>query len=134
MKRLIALLAAVALAPGMAAAGSTLVPSQMSVLGGMSVVGGSLLVVASPFLLVSNVLVASTKAGQVQVEVTTEKGIKETISLPKETVAKAELKAGDRLTVKPSKAGAVLSKNDVPIAYLVTPENAKLSRSHELAR
>ena len=51
-----------------------------------------------------------------------------------EAVAKANLQPGDKLTVKPAKSGAVLAKNDTPIAFLVTPENAKLSHSHELAR
>lgn len=138
MKRVIAMLAAVAiLAPGMASAdsrvGSTS-PSEMSALGGLSMVYGSLLVVSSPFLVVSNVVEASEKAGKVTVEVTTENGTKETIALPRETVVKANLVAGDKLTVKPSKAGGLVSKNGVPIAYVVTPENAKLTRSHELAR
>lgn len=138
MKRFISMLAAVAiLTPGLALAdghyGSTS-PSEMSALGGLSMVYGSLLVVSSPFLVVSNVVEASGKSGKVSVEVTTETGAKETIALPRETVVKAQLAAGDKLTVKPSKAGGLVSKNGVPIAYVVTPENAKLTRSHELAR
>lgn len=134
MKRIVALLAALTLAPAIALASSVVTPSELSALGGLSVVASPLIVLSSPVLLISSVVESSSKTNTARVEVTTDKGAKETISLPKECVDKAKLKAGDKLTVKPTKAGALLSKNDVPLVYMVTPENAKLSRSHELAR
>lgn len=134
MKRIIALLTALALVPVISTASPFSNPSEMSVYGGISMVGGSLLVLTSPFLIISNVADNSEKGGKVKVEVTNPDGAKDHISLPAETVAKANLKAGDRLTMKPTKAGGILSKNDVPVAYVVTPENSNLSRSHELAK
>lgn len=134
MKNIIALLTALALAPAISTASPFSNPSEMSVYGGISMVGGSLLVLTSPFLIISNVAENSEKGGKVKVEVTNPDGAKDHIALPAETVAKANLKAGDRLTMKPTKAGGILSKNDVPVAYVVTPENANLSRSHELAK
>jgi hypothetical protein len=134
MNRIAALLSVLMLAPAIASAGSTIGASELSVLGGVSMVAGPLLVLASPVLLVSNVLEASANAGKIKVEVTTDKGAKETIELPRAVVEKANLKAGDKLSVKPARSGALLSKNGTPLAYMVTPENAKLSRSHALAR
>lgn len=135
MKHTLAMLALSAcLAPGLASAGlSRINPSEMSVLGGLYVVTGSLFVITSPLLVVSKVVDASSKAGHVIVEVTTEKGKIEKLELPRETVVKANLTAGDKLAVGTTKAGGLLSKNGVPIAYVVTPENAKLTRSLELA-
>lgn len=132
-QRLIALLTAIALAPAVASA-SPLQASELSAAAGLSVAIGSLIIVTSPVLIVGEVLRASTKGDKVKVQVTNEAGKADSIELPKAVADQAKLSPGDKLAVKQAKAGAVLSKNDQPIAFLVTPENAKLSRSHELAR
>jgi hypothetical protein len=138
MKRLAAILvvsvSVSALLPGLSHADSVIKASEASALGGLSVLVGSAVVIASPFIIVGEVLDASTTGNRVAVRVKTDAGKQETIELPKEAVAKADLRPGDKLTVKPAKSGAVLAKNDTPIAFMVTPENAKLSHSHELAR
>jgi hypothetical protein len=115
------------------AGGSTL--SEISTLGAASVVTGSVILVASPFIVISKAVTGSAaNRTHVDLQVTNDKGHTETIKLPKETVAKAGLKEGDKLKVTPNKTGALLSKGDQPVAYLVTPENAQLTRSRELAR
>lgn len=134
MKRFAALLIAASLLPAVSHADSVVKASEASAVGGLSVMIGSVVVIASPFIIVGEVLDASARGNRVAVRVKTDKGAQETIELPKEAVAKADLQPGDKLTVKPAKSGAVLAKNDTPIAFMVTPENAKLSHSHELAR
>lgn len=136
MKRFVAVtLLACSLAPALShAQHSTANASQFSAMGGLSMLVGSAVVIASPFIIVGEVLDASTTGKRVTVRVKTDQGKQDTLELPKEAVAKANLQPGDKLTVKPAQAGAVLAKNDTPIAFLVTPENAKLSHSHELAR
>jgi hypothetical protein len=133
MKRLAATFFSLALASGLAQAGHAPNASELSTSGSLTVVIGSAIVIAAPFVLVGEVLDASSAANHVTVHVRTGQGQQETIELPKEAVAKAKLQTGDRLTVKPSASGAVLAKNDTPIAFMVQPENAKLSHSHELA-
>jgi hypothetical protein len=134
MKKLAAVLLSVfLLAPTLASADSVIKASELSALGGLSVVAAPLYMLSGAAVLVTGVVTTVVDASKVNVLVTTEKG-KETISLPKSVVDKANLKAGDQLTVKPTKSGALLSKNETPLAFLVTPENAKLSRSHELAK
>lgn len=141
VKHLALLLSAFLLAPTIASADSVTQASQLSAIGGLSLVAAPVVLLSVPVVLVSGVLEASAaasnasaEASKVRVEVTLDKGGKETIYLPKTIVDKADLKAGDRLTVKPTRSGALLSKNEMPLAYLVAPENTKLSRSHELAR
>jgi hypothetical protein len=134
MKRIAASFLCFALASGLAQAEHSLNASELSLVGGLSVVAGSAVVIASPFILVGEVLDTSTTGNRVKVRVTSDQGRQDTIELPKDAVAKAHLQRGDRLTVKPSASGAVLAKNDIPIAFMVPPENAKLSHSHELAR
>jgi hypothetical protein len=134
MKKLAAVLLSVfLLAPTLASADSVIKASELSALGGLSVVAAPLYMLSGAAVLVTSVVTTVVDASKVNVLVTTEKG-KETITLPKSVVDKANLKAGDQLTVKPTKSGALLSKNETPLAFLVTPENAKLSRSHELAK
>jgi bifunctional DNA-binding transcriptional regulator/antitoxin component of YhaV-PrlF toxin-antitoxin module len=134
MKRLTAIIVAAAMLPAIASAGSVTKASEMSAVGGLSVIVGSAAIVAAPVVLVSGIVKSAADAsGKVRIEVTTDNGTKETILIPKETVDKAKLQPGDKLTVKPVKSGAILAKNDTPIAYVTSPENAKLSRSHELA-
>lgn len=108
--------------------------SELSAIGAVSVIGGSMLIVASPFIIVGNILDAAGNSHRVNVNVTTDKGRAETIQLPKEVVAKSGIQQGDKLTVTPKPSGALLSKNDKPVVFLVTPENATLTRSHELAK
>ena len=136
MKRLTASLFAAVLIPGVVWAGGPngSTASEMSAYGGLSVFIGSAAVITSPVVLVADVVDASVKSSKTSVRVRTEKGETQTIDLPKDTVAKAQLKPGDRLTVKPVKAGTILSKGDEPIAFMVPPENANLAHSHELAR
>lgn len=133
MKILPALILALTMATP-AFADSVTKASQASVLGGLSVVAGSFLVISSPFIVVGGIVNDSAAPGHARVSVTTADGTKEAVSLPQATVAKAKLAEGDKLTLKATKTGAILSKNETPLAYLVTPENAKLSHSHELAR
>ncbi|NMM04660.1 AbrB/MazE/SpoVT family DNA-binding domain-containing protein [Polaromonas sp.] len=134
MKKIAAVLLSVfLLAPTIASADSVIKASELSALGGLSLVAAPLYMLSGAAVLVTGVVTTVVDASKVNVLVTTEKG-KETITLPKSVVDKANLKAGDQLTVKPSKSGALLSKNETPLAFLVTPENAKLSRSHELAK
>ena len=134
MKKIAAVLLSVfLLAPTIASADSVIKASELSALGGLSLVAAPLYMLSGAAVLVSGVVTTVVDASKVNVLVTTEKG-KETITLPKSVVDKANLKAGDQLMVKPSKSGALLSKNETPLAFLVTPENAKLSRSHELAK
>ena len=134
MKKIAAVLLSVfLLAPPLASADSVIKASELSALGGLSIVAAPLYMLSGAAVLVTGVVTTVVDASKVNVLVTTEKG-KETISLPKTVVDKANLKAGDQLTVKPTKSGALLSKNETPLAFLVTPENAKLSRSHELAK
>lgn len=132
MKRFAMTIIALALLPGLSHA-ELVSPSEVSALGGLSVVVGSAVVIASPFIVVGEVLDASSSGNNVRVQVKTEQGKAETVELPKAAVAKANLQPGDKLTVKPVKSGAILAKNETPIAFLVTPENAKLSHSHALA-
>jgi hypothetical protein len=134
MKRLAAMLVVSALMSGACHAQSATRTSEVSALSGLSVMFASAAVIVSPFLIVGEVLDTSTTGNRVAVRVKTDAGKQETIELPKEAVAKANLQPGDKLTVKPAQSGAVLAKNDTPIAFMVTPENAKLSHSHELAR
>lgn len=134
MKKIAAVLLSVfLLAPTIAPADSVIKASELSALGGLSLVAAPLYMLSGAAVLVTGVVTTVVDASKVNVLVTTEKG-KETITLPKSVVDKANLKAGDQLTVKPSKSGALLSKNETPLAFMVTPENAKLSRSHELAK
>ena len=134
MKKIAAVLLSVfLLAPTIASADSVIKASELSALGGLSLVAAPLYMLSGAAVLVTGVVTTVVDASKVNVLVTTEKG-KETITLPKSVVDKANLKAGDQLTVKPSKSGALLSKNETPLAFMVTPENAKLSRSHELAK
>ena len=134
MKRIVALLVAAALVPSIASAEGRYGGSMASALSTLVVVASPVIVLTSPIIIVNHIVQDSTKRDRVQVQVTTDKGKAETIELPKKVVADAKLTAGDKLTVEQAKSGAVLSKNDQAIAFLVTPENAKLSRSHELAR
>lgn len=134
MKRIAASFLCLALASGFAQAEHSSNASELSGYGGLSIVAGSLFVIASPFLLVGEVVDASTPNNRVAVRVQTDQGKQETMELPKETVARANLQRGDKLTVKPTASGAILAKNDVPIAFMAPPENARLSHSHELAR
>jgi bifunctional DNA-binding transcriptional regulator/antitoxin component of YhaV-PrlF toxin-antitoxin module len=109
--------------------------SELSTLGTVSVIGGSMVLVASPFIIVGEILTGSSTDGRnVEMRVTTDKGQTETIKLPKETCDKVGIKQGDRLQITPNAAGALISKENQPVAYLVTPDNANLSRNHELAR
>lgn len=135
MKSFAAIVLSLALAPSLSHAGSSNPnASELSAAGGLSVLLGSALVIASPFIIVGEVVDASSKGDRVALRVKTDQGKTDTLELPKDVVAKAQVRPGDKLTVTPSKAGAVLAKNDTPIAFLVTPENAKLSHSRELAR
>lgn len=134
MKKLAAiLLSGFLIVPVIASADSVIKASELSALGGLSIVAAPLYMLSGAAVLVSGVVTTVVDASKVNVQVTTEKG-KETLTLPKSVVDKANLKAGDQLTVKPTKSGALLSKNETPLAFLVTPENAKLSKSHELAK
>jgi bifunctional DNA-binding transcriptional regulator/antitoxin component of YhaV-PrlF toxin-antitoxin module len=108
--------------------------SELSAIGTVSVIGGSLLVVASPFILVGEIVTNASDKRSVDIRVTTDKGQTETIQIPKETCDKVGIKQGDKLKVTPNATGALISKGEKPVVYLVTPENAKLSRNHELAR
>lgn len=109
--------------------------SNLSTLAGLSVIGGSMLMIASPFIVIDRAVTASTVNGnQMELHVCNDKGQKETIYVPKEVCDRADLKPGDKLTVTPNSTGALLSKEDKPVAYLVTPENARLTRNHALAR
>lgn len=134
MKRTALIFSACLVLPVLAFAQNNRGLSEHSLLGSMYVAAVPLSVLVVSSVVVSNILNDSVDPNKVRVEVGTDKGGKETISLPKSIVDKAKLKEGDQLTVKPTRSGAMLSKNETPIAYLVTPENAKLSRSHELAR
>ena len=133
MKRFAATILVLALAPGLSHAGDV-GSSELSAGGAYSIVLGSALIIASPFVLVGDIVDASTKGNRVAVRVKTDQGRQETLELPKEATAKANLQPGDKLTVTPAKSGAILAKNDMPIAFVVTQENAKLSHSHELAK
>jgi carbamoylphosphate synthase large subunit len=94
-----------------------------------------MLLIASPFIVINNVVAGSTKDGRhVELHVSNDKGEKETIEVPKEVCDRAGLKPGDTLSVTPNATGALLSKADQPVAYLVTPDNARLTRNHALAR
>lgn len=109
-------------------------PSEYSLLGGVSVVAGTLLIVTSPFILVSSIVESSTNKTRVDVYVKNDKDQEDKISLSKETVLKADLHPGDRLSITPAKTGAILSKNNQPVLFMVKPENTHLTRSHELAQ
>jgi hypothetical protein len=135
MKQFAAMLLTLALVPALSHAETTgAKASEYSLLGGLSVLVASSVIIESPFLVVGKVLDSSSKNNQVDVRVETDQGKAETLALSKDAAAKANLQAGDKLTVKPAKSGAILAKNGTPIAFMVTPENAKLSHSHELAR
>lgn len=118
-----------------AADGSTtrMNPSEYSLMGGVSVVAGSFMIVTSPFVLVSSI-VDSIDRTHVEVHVHNNKGEKEKMLLSREVVVKADLQPGDTLAITPAKSGAVLSKNDKPVVFMVNPENTNLTRSHELAK
>jgi hypothetical protein len=139
MKHIAALLALLALTPALASADSVQGQSEHSVLMGVAVVVASSMIVVVPSVVVLDVtgLVANSiaqKSRQVNVTVASDKGLKEKIAIPAEAAAKCQLKAGDKLTVKQTPTGALLSKGDTPLVYMVTKENARLSRSNELAR
>lgn len=108
--------------------------SELSAIGSVSVIGGSMLVVASPFLLIGEVVTNASNSSNIDIRVTTDKGQTETIQIPKDAYEKVGIKQGDKLKVTPNATGALVSKDDKPVLYLVTPEHAKLSRNHELAR
>ncbi len=134
MRNISVLLSVLMLLPGLASADSLVRGSEASVAGVGSLVIGSGLILSSPFLVVKDVLASAADSSKVTVTVTTEKGATETIALSKDTVTKANLKAGDKLTVKPTAAGAVLSKDEAVLVFVAKPGNTKLSRSHDLAR
>jgi hypothetical protein len=134
MKKLSAATLSLALLCSAAHARSPSEGSELSVIGTVSVIGGSMMIVASPFIIVGNILEAAGNSQRVNVNVTTDKGRTETIQLPKEVVAQSKIRQGDKLSVTPKASGALLSKNDKPVVFLVTPENATLTRSHELAK
>lgn len=106
--------------------------SEFSVLGSAFVIAGSMMIVGSPFILVTSV--AESSSDRVEVTVNNDKGEHDKMLLSKEVVMKAKLQPGDTLTVTPTKTGAVLSKNDQPVMFMLKPENTKLTRSHELAQ
>lgn len=108
-------------------------PSEYSIMGGVSVVAGSFMIVTSPFVLVSSI-VDSVDRTRVEVHVRNDKGEHEKMLLSREVVVKANLQPGDTLAITPAKSGAVLSKNDKPVVFMVNPENTNLTRSHELAK
>ncbi|MDO8414812.1 MAG: STM0539 family protein [Agitococcus sp.] len=133
MNRIAIFLTSLSLFSSAAIADSVTRASQASALGGLSMVTGSLGVMASPIILVSDVLDTVVKSSTMRVEVTTATGAKEIIVLPRGIVEKTQLKKEDELAMQPAKSGALLTKNGVPLAYVVTPANANLTRSYELA-
>lgn len=109
--------------------------SKLSTLAGLSVIGGSMLLIASPFIVIDRAVTASTVNGNhMELHVSNDQGVKETIHVPKDVCDRANLQPGDKLTVTPNATGALLSKEDKPVAYLVNPDNARLTRNHALAR
>jgi hypothetical protein len=109
--------------------------SELSAVGSVSVIGGSMMLIASPFIIVGEIVTGSSTDGKnVEMRVTNNKGQTETIKVPKETCDRVGIRQGDRLTVTPNATGALISKDSQPVAYLVTPDHANLSRNHELAR
>lgn len=98
-----------------------------------SVTFGSALVLSSPILIVSS-LVEESEKNKMQVKVKDKEGKEATLSLPKEACEKANLKAGDNLTSKPTKTGVLLVKEKTPVIFIVTPQNAGLSKNEELRR
>jgi hypothetical protein len=138
MKPIAVVLAIATLMPALASADSAKGASDLSLEATASVVVVSALLILLPFATVSEVKKAvsgsAAKVQQVDVTVTNEKGARENVAVPADAAARAQLKAGDRLTIRKTAAGALLSKGDTPLVYMVTKEDARLSGSHELVR
>ncbi len=137
MKRILIITMLVALTPFSVAQGqnnfSNTNPSEVSLIGGLIAVSVSVIIIEAPFLIISSISRSQNDPGKVNVVAKAGNGEATTLLLTSDLVSKTNLRQGDQLTVKRTKTGAILSKQNTPVAYLVSSANSTLSHSNELS-
>lgn len=118
-----------------AMADSILRASEASPVSTTIVLVNAALVVGAVQLVVLSTSLSRANPGKVNVKVKNPtNGTEETLMVNQGAADIAQVKKGDSLTVKATNTGALIFKNDMALAYVISPSKGELMLSDEITR